>query len=207
MKEYLRATKIINWHNSDILQLAKQLATSKINTTVKNCFEWVRDNIYHSSDYKRNPVTCLASEVLKYKTGYCYAKSNLLAALLRANSIPTGFCYQRLSVFDDGAPYSLHGLNAVYLPEFGWYRLDARGNKPGIEAKFDPPQEHLAYKINFPEEIDCQHIFSEPLPIVVKALQIYNTWDKLLQNLPDIECSYLANLENSINNSNSKKSC
>lgn len=205
MKEYLRSTKIINWQNSDILQLAKQLATSKIDTTAKNCFEWVRDNIYYSSDYKRNPITCCASEVLKHQTGYCYAKSHLLAALLRANSIPTGFCYQRLSVFDDGAPYCLHGLNGVYLPKFGWYRLDARGNKPGVNAKFAPPQEHLAYKINFPEEIDCQHIFPEPLSIVVKALQTYNTWDELLHNLPDLDCSYLANLENTIDNSNSKK--
>jgi len=38
-----------------------------------------------------NPVTCKASDVLIYGTGYCYAKSHLLAALLRANAIPAGF--------------------------------------------------------------------------------------------------------------------
>ncbi|WP_338430147.1 transglutaminase domain-containing protein [Synechococcus elongatus] len=35
--------------------------------------------------------------MLEYRTGYCYAKSHLLVALLRACSIPAGFCYQRLS--------------------------------------------------------------------------------------------------------------
>ena len=194
MQDYLAATDVIDWQHSDILQLAEKLKTSDTYTTTKACFEWVRDNIYHSHDYKMNPVTCRASEVLKYRTGYCYAKSHLVAALLRANSIPTGFCYQRLSVFDDGAPYSLHGFNAVYLDRYGWYRMDARGNKPGVNAQFKPPQEQLAFAINFPEEVDCRHIFARPLPLVIKALQTYSTWDELLHNLPDVEHQYLAEM-------------
>lgn len=194
MQKYLTVTKIIDWQHPDVLQLARQLATSHPHTTTQACFEWVRDNIYHSSDYQMNPVTCRASEVLKHRTGYCYAKSHLLAALLRANGIPAGFCYQRLSVFDNGAPYSLHGFNAVYLADFGWYRLDARGNKPGVDAQFTPPREQLAFEINFPEEIDCQHIFAEPLPQVISALQTYDTWDKALHNLPDLDRDCLAAL-------------
>ncbi|MGD1917611.1 MAG: transglutaminase family protein [Pleurocapsa sp.] len=186
-EKYLAVTEIIDWQNPQILELARQLQTPEVKTTVKACFEWVRDNIRHSYDYQMNPVTCVASEVLKYKTGYCFAKSHLLAALLRANSIPAGFCYQRLSVFDNGAPYSLHGFNGVYLAKYGWYRLDARGNKLGINAQFTPPQEQLAFEINFPEEIDCKQIFSEPLPKVVSRLQTHNTWDELLHNLPDME--------------------
>ena len=187
MQQYLTETEVINWQHPNILQLAKKLATSDTYTTAKACFEWVRDNIYHSSDYKMNPITCRASEVLQHKTGYCYAKSHLLAALLRANSIPTGFCYQRLSVFDDGAPYSLHGFNAVYLPKYGWYRIDARGNKPGVNAQFNPPQEQLAFGIKFTEEIDCKHIFAEPLPEIVTALKTHTTWDEMLRNLTDVE--------------------
>ena len=112
MEEYLQATEIIDWQNPEILKLAKKLAqgTTNVEKIAQICFEWVRDKIYHSSDYQMNPVTCSASEVLKHKTGYCYAKSHLLTALLRANSIPAGFCYQRLSVYDDGAPYCLHGF-------------------------------------------------------------------------------------------------
>ena len=187
MQAYLSATDIIDWQNPNIQQLAQQLAESNPNAIAKACFEWVRDNIDHSSDYQKNPVTCRASEVLAHRTGYCFAKSHLLAGLLRANSIPTGFCYQRLSVFDNGAPYSLHGFNAVYLDRYGWYRIDARGNKSGVNAQFTPPQEQLAFSINFPEEIDYQHVLAEPLPQVVQALLTYHTWDELLHNLPDLE--------------------
>ncbi|MEL6456415.1 MAG: transglutaminase family protein, partial [Cyanobacteria bacterium J06623_5] len=151
----------------------------------RTCFEWVRDRIRHSYDYQLNPVTCRASEVLQHKTGYCYAKSHLLGALLRANGIPAGFCYQRLSVNETGAPYCLHGLNAVYLADFGWYRIDARGNKPGIDAQFTPPQEQLAFSIRLPGEAHFEAILSEPLPAVVQALQTYQTWDEVLANLPD----------------------
>ena len=80
----------------------------------------------------------------------------------------------------------MHGLNAIYLPEIGWYRLDARGNKPGVDAQFTPPQEQLAYRIQLPEEADFSTIFPEPLPVVVEALQAHNTWDAILEHLPDI---------------------
>ena len=194
MQAYLTATEIIDYQHPNIQQLANELADSDKTATAKACFEWVRDNIYHSCDYQMNPVTYRASDVLEYKTGYCYAKSHLLAALLRANSIPTGFCYQRLSVYEDGAPYCLHGLNAVYLADYGWYRIDARGNKHGVNAQFTPPQEQLAFKLNFAEEVDCKHVFAEPLPEVIKSLQTSRTWDEALQNLPDAEQKYLVEL-------------
>jgi transglutaminase-like putative cysteine protease len=188
MEAYLAATEIIDWQQPTVLQLARKIASTCEDKPViaQACFEWVRDKIYHSVDYRRNPVTCKASEVLNHKTGYCYAKSHLLAALLRANDIPTGFCYQRLSIDDRGAPYCLHGLNAVYLDEFGWYRIDARGNKLGINAQFTPPIEQLAFSLRLPEEVDIEGIFSHPLPVVITALQTYNRWDELLANLPDI---------------------
>lgn len=144
---FLRATEIVDWQNPAVFAKSRELASGAPDQTevARRCFEWVRDDIQHSSDFHRNPVTCVASDVLKERTGYCYAKSYLLAALLRANGIPTGFSYQRLSVYDNGAPYSLHGLNAVQLPEFGWYRIDARGNKPRVNAQFHPPTEQLRF--------------------------------------------------------------
>jgi transglutaminase-like putative cysteine protease len=195
MEDYLQVSKIIDWQHPSILELAKSLSAKHetVEAVAKACFEWVRDEIRHSSDYQMNPLTCRASDVLQYKTGYCYAKSHLLAALLRANSIPAGFCYQRLSIHDDGAPYSLHGFNAVYLPEIGWYRMDARGNRVGVNAQFTPPNEQLAYPIQFPEEADFKNIFSEPLPVVVEALQANSTWDELLRNLPDVSLDSLDN--------------
>jgi transglutaminase-like putative cysteine protease len=188
MEEYLKATEIIDWQHPKIIKLANQIALDYPTSTAiaKACFEWVRDQIYHSVDYQMNPVTCRASDVLKYKTGYCYAKSHLLAALLRANQIPAGFCYQRLSIDDQGAPYSLHGFNAIHLPEVGWYRVDARGNKTGINAQFIPPQEQLAYEVRLPEEADFQTIFAEPLQVVIEALQARTKWNEMHRNLPDI---------------------
>jgi hypothetical protein len=191
MEAYLQPSQIINWQHPDVLALAGELAQPYETMTeiAKACFEWVRDQIRHSYDYQLNPVTCAASEVLEHRTGYCYAKSHLLAALLRANQIPTGFCYQRLSVNDQGPPYSLHGFNAIYLPRIGWYRVDARGNRDGaspVNAQFIPPQEQLAYPIRLPGEAEFEPIFTEPLPVVVKALQRYQTWDELLSHLPDV---------------------
>ncbi|PSN12126.1 hypothetical protein C7271_23840 [filamentous cyanobacterium CCP5] len=188
MAPYLSATAVIDWQHPAVLALAHRLAAEQdsVNAIAQACFEWVRDEICHSVDYQMNPVTCRASDALQHKTGYCFAKSHLLAALLRANHIPAGFCYQRLSLDDRGAPYSLHGFNAIYLPEWGWYRIDPRGNKPGVNAQFSPPQEHLAYQPQLAEEADFPAILAEPLAIVVAALQTHSTWDALLHQLPDI---------------------
>ena len=188
MEIYLKTSEIIDWNNPAIVELSNTLALNQLGpmAIAQSCFEWVRDEIRHSYDYQMNPVTCRASDVLRHKTGYCYAKSHLLAALLRANGIPAGLCYQRLSLDETGAPYCLHGLNAVYLPEVGWYRMDARGNRSGVDAQFTPPQEQLAFKIQFAEEADFPIIFSEPLNVVVEALKMYQSWDLLLDHLPDI---------------------
>ena len=194
MEPFLKATEIVDWHNPQVRSKALKLTSGASGDLeiARRCFEWVRDNIQHSSDYKRNPVTCAASEVLANSTGYCYAKSHLLAALLRANVIPAGFRYQRLSIDDKGPPYSLHGFNAIYLPEFGWYRVDCRGNKPGVDAQFCPPEERLAFRLNFPVERNFREILPEPLPIVVSALRKYSKWDELYCNLPDWDSPSLA---------------
>jgi transglutaminase-like putative cysteine protease len=95
MNQYLSSSEFIDWNSPLVQAKAKALADGLTSheDIAKNCFEFVRDEIKHSWDYKINPVTCKASSVLKHGTGYCYAKSHLLAALLRANGIPTGLCY------------------------------------------------------------------------------------------------------------------
>lgn len=180
MKHYLASTDLIDWKHPDILSKAKELSQGLDDqvTIAKACFEFVRDKIKHSNDYKLNPVTCKASDVLKHKTGYCYAKSHLLAALLRANGVPAGLCYQRLTIENDKPPFCLHGLNAVYLPEFGWYRIDARGNKAGIEAEFTPPREQLAFPVVVQGEADFSEIWSEPLVEIVRLLTESETYQR-----------------------------
>lgn len=189
MEEFLRSTEIADWEQPRVLAKARELSAgaSGPREIAGRCFEWVRDHIQHSSDFRRNPVTCAASEVLAEGTGYCYAKSHLLAGLLRANGIPAGFCYQRLSIDEKGAPYSLHGFNAVHLPEFSWYRIDPRGNKPGVDAQFSPPVEKLAFPIVYSEERLFPEILADPLSVVVGALHSHGTWDEMLRHLPDWE--------------------
>jgi transglutaminase-like putative cysteine protease len=109
----------------------------------------------------------------------------LLAALLRANRIPAGLCYQRLAIEGETPPMCLHGLNAVYLQEFGWYRIDPRGNREGINAQFSPPLEQLAFSVRAVGEQDLQTIYIRPLPVVVRCLQSHDTWDAVCRALPD----------------------
>lgn len=187
-ESYLRATAIINWTNPSIAALAQDLAAGHDSPTAiaRHCFEWVRDQIAHSVDYQLNPVTCVASDVLQARTGFCYAKSHLLVALCRANAIPAGLCYQRLQLDAQRETYCLHGLVAIHLPIHGWYRVDPRGNRTGINAQFTPPVEQLAFAIEQPGEADLRAIYPDPLPIVVEALQTAATTEALACALPDL---------------------
>ena len=189
MERFLAESECIDWKHPAVMAKARELAgdTPDRIAIARHCFEFVRDDIRHSWDFRLNPVTCRASEVLEHATGYCYAKSHLLAALLRANNIPAGLCYQRLSLKGHGAPYCLHGLNVVWLPEYGWYRVDARGNKPGVDARFTPPVERLAFSASGSLEADLPEIWPEPLPVVVRVLNSYDTVEEVFRNLPDVE--------------------
>ncbi|GHO57296.1 transglutaminase-like domain-containing protein [Ktedonobacter robiniae] len=173
---YLREDEIANYSHPLVRQAIQQLqlASESEVERVQRTFEFVRDTIPHSWDAQNPQVTCTASEVLQHQTGICYAKSHLLAALLRGQGIPTGFCYQRLTLGDTPETgYAVHALNAAYLPSLQrWIRLDARGNKPGVQAEFSLEQEKLAFPVR-PEldEIDYPTIYSHPHPRVVAPLQ------------------------------------
>ena len=188
MKRYLESSTYIDFTDPQVARQAAILAGDALTEeeVVEHCFLFVRDQIKHSWDFKLDPVTCRASEVLRHGTGFCYAKSHLLAALLRANGIPTGLCYQRLSVNDAGPPYCLHGLNAVYLEKYGWYRVDARGNRPGVAAQFCPPREVLAFPIRETAERDLPEIWAEPLPVVTTVLETAGDVAQVFENLPDV---------------------
>ena len=189
INEYLKCDEVIDFDNTDVSKLADQLYSESESETefVKMAYEYVRDMISHSADISADTVTCSASEVLKAGHGICFAKSHLLAAILRSKSVPAGFCYQKLILDDESAPALIyHGLNGVYLREYEkWIRLDARGNKPGVNAKFSIDSEMLAFPIR-PEkgEVDVPVIYADPDTEIVKTLQSYGLRAELWDNLP-----------------------
>ncbi len=187
-EKYLEKSEIVDYDNPKVAEKANELAKDlrSDEEIARACFLFVRDEVRHTGDYKDNVTTLKASEVLEHKTGWCYAKAILLAALFRANGIPTGFAYQRLSCSEYKEEiYCLHGLNVIYLKDYGWYRVDARGNKEGVDAQFTPPKEKLAFELG-KNEYDLEENYTEPLPEVITALSKYKTYDEMINNFPDI---------------------
>ncbi len=176
LNNYLIESEEINYSALIIKEKAAELFNSLQTEIekVKVAFEFVRDEISHSWDIQGSRITCNASEVLTYKEGICYAKSHLLAALLRSQGIPTGFCYQRLMLFDTpNKGYCIHALNAVFLKSVNkWVRLDARGNRKHVNAQFSIEEEKLAFLIQEElDEKDYPMIYINPHPKTIAVLK------------------------------------
>ncbi|KJY27848.1 transglutaminase-like domain-containing protein [Streptomyces katrae] len=184
---YLASSEAIDhWH-----PLVQETADALWNSTgdaysyAEAAFEFVRDTIPHSADSGDMRVSWRASDVLSTRNGICYAKSHALVALLRAQGIPAGLCYQLLGD-DDGFNLVLHGLVALRLPgREEWSRVDPRGNKPGVDARFSLDVERLAFPVR-PElgEIDHPGLYDAPHPATLKALQESADRPELWRNLP-----------------------
>ena len=200
--DYLRSTDVIDYMDPKIQFVAQYLmgkmmqkisdepeavyADPEIELT-RITYEFVRDRISHSSDIVSSRVTRKASDVLLYKEGTCYSKAHLLAALLRANGIPTGLCYQYVRL--DGTeqtPLILHGLNAVFFESLGtWIRLDARGNNDSVNAQFSLDEEKLAFRVDpGMGELDVPSIYADPDRTVLVALHKYDNLYDLMDHLP-----------------------
>lgn len=189
LSEYLVFDAIVDWQTPAVRQKALEL-TALLSDEVSRArclYEWVRDRISHSDDAGLEIVTCTASEVLHHGTGICFAKSHLLAALLRAVNIPAGFCYQVLRLdraVDDETV--LHGFNALYLATLDkWVRVDARGNTKWIDAQFSIKKEQLAFVMDpIADEFIYETIFAAPVSSVVNRLKMYKTRSELWLDLP-----------------------
>ncbi|MEN6461657.1 MAG: transglutaminase family protein, partial [Syntrophomonas sp.] len=176
LEDYLRELDVVDYSHPLIREKVNELFSRSLTEIelAKIAFEYVRDNIPHSNDIQSSHVTCKASEVLYFKEGICYAKSNLLAAILRSKGIPTGFCYQRLTKGDTpDTGYCIHALNAIYLKTLErWIRLDARGNKEGVNAQFSIDEEKLAFPVRKKyNEKNYPIIYTEPNANTITALK------------------------------------
>lgn len=190
IEEYLQEEDdVVDYGNKKVKQLADALyqETRDEAEYIEKAYEYVRDHIAHSADANENAITCSASEVLEAGHGICFAKSHLLAALLRYKSIPAGFCYQKLILDDETAPVLIyHGFNGVYVKEYKkWIRLDARGNKEGVNAQFSLEKEQLAFPVR-PEkgEEDGLVIYPDPDVKVLEKFRIHKTRTELWNDLP-----------------------
>lgn len=192
LADYLAESEELDYSHPAIQELAGKLygaAKGDELAFVEAAYEYVRDEVPHSWDIQGSLVTCKASDVLQYRHGICYAKSNLLAAILRSNGVPTGFCYQRLTLGDTpDTGYCLHALNAVYISGLGrWIRLDARGNKIGVDAQFALEDEKLAFPIrDHYDEIDYPGVYAVPNPKTIATLkQSTDVLEMYRNHLPD----------------------
>lgn len=177
----------------------------------------VRDEIAHSRDKRvsggagrlkslKEKVPFKASDVLSSKEGLCFAKANLLCAILRACGIPAGIGYQYLkeNSEDPDSKLILHALNFIYLEAAGgWFRVDARGNRDklvdedgnvldgGVNAFFDlegqGSKESLAFEADYNlGECDLPFIFASHDKIVVAKYTRYcEDFNGLWNDLPD----------------------
>lgn len=187
--KYLARDNVINFEHEAIKKLSDSLFVQAEDELayIKSAYEFVRDGIAHSADAGEDIITCSASEVLKAGHGICFAKSHLLVALLRCKEIPAGFCYQKLILDDDTAPVLIyHGFIGVYIKNLDtWVRLDARGNKEGVNAQFSIEEERLAFPIR-PElgEVDDYTVYPNPDEKILERLQKYETRPQLWEDLP-----------------------
>ncbi|WP_030759265.1 transglutaminase-like domain-containing protein [Streptomyces sp. NRRL F-2664] len=187
VRAYLASDEAVDhWH-----RLVRERADALWSTTgdaysyAEAAFVFVRDTIPHSADSGDERVAWRASDVLGTRNGICHAKSHALVALLRARGIPAGLCYQSLAD-DDGSNPLVHGLTALRLPgRDRWSRLDPRGNKPGVDARFDLAEERLAFPVR-PElgEADHPEVYASPHPAVLTALRESADRQDLWRKLP-----------------------
>lgn len=157
--DYLAASEAIDIEHPLVQSIASELRTGDDIAYARAAFDHVRDQVAHSMDAGDSRVPWRASDVLEQRTGLCYAKSHAYVALLRAGGIQAGLCYQESSGI-------LHGLTAALIDD-RWVYLDPRGNKPGIDVRFSPSENCLA----FPGDPVRPTVYAAPPEPVLEALK------------------------------------
>jgi len=188
LTKFLKEDKYVNYLSDNIILKAKELFNG-INSDAekaKIAFEYVRDEIPHSFDINSKVITATSSDVLKYKTGICHAKSNLLASLLRSQGIPTGFCFQHITLGEDESMgYCVHCYNAIFVQN-KWIKVDARGNVNGKNAQFSLGKPILAYSNRSEyDEYFWNGIYAYPHADTMEMLSNAKNLQDILNNIPD----------------------
>lgn len=189
LHRYLERTAVVDFDSEDVRVLANNLAPYNCNDIekVRAVFEYIQANIPHTFNTDRKEVACKASDAIRLGHGICYAKANLVAALLRYMNVPTGFCYQKYRM--EGTPDSkfvLHCMNAVYLKDKGrWARIDVRTPDEDFDPRFKPYEDSGIYPID-PSmgEEEYPDIYVCPHPATIEALKKSKDAVRLHDSLP-----------------------
>ena len=186
---YLEDTIIVDWQTPAVMDCARTLVEGVPGGSeqIEAVFTFVRDEISQSLDVETDALPCNASEVLQAGTGLSYAKSHLLAALLRARGVPAGFGYQRIRDDKTASGYALHGFVVSWFSEIlRWVALDPRGNTPLLRSEFCtdwPP--NLAHWPDVEEgSMVFSSVFSRPLKRVVELLDRGEKLGRVRRHLP-----------------------
>jgi len=188
IQSFVEENRYIDFSSPIIREKAKSLfygADDDI-TKAKIAYEYVRDEVPHTFDIQSDIITAKASDVLIHNTGICHAKANLLAALLRGQNIPAGFCFQHLTLSnDDSLGYCVHCYNALFLKN-KWIKVDARGNTNGIEAQFSLTEPILAFsnRVGY-DEYSWEGIYSKPHIDTMIMLEKAKSLKDVINNIPD----------------------
>jgi len=155
LQEFLKETKFCDFSDSEIQKLAKKVAENcKDDREIAvSAFYWVRDNIlYRVGKWQRK-----ASQTLVEKKGTCTNKSNLLVALLRANSIPAGYGVMKIYGQRYFGPIaipmlskfigekSVHSFTTVYN-NGAWVKCD-----PSTDKRFSESTSYFNFTTNLVE--------------------------------------------------------
>ncbi|MEX2205220.1 MAG: transglutaminase-like domain-containing protein [Myxococcota bacterium] len=186
---YVEDTITIDWQTPPVMEKARALAAGYRDDVAKarSVYGFVRDEIAHTADAGRDELPCRASQVLEAGTGIGFSKSHLLAALMRAVGVPAGFCYQVLRGDAEGHGTLLYGFNAIYLQSLErWIALDARGNRPGLEAEFSLDAAKLAVTAD-PQRGEWIYplIWTRPAAIVVDLLSRNKSLARIAEHIPE----------------------
>ncbi len=183
LSAYLAADEAIDHHHPVVRETAARLAERAADSYAyaRAAYEFVRDTIPHSADSGDPRVTWRASDVIEQRTGICHAKAHALAALLRAEDIPTALCYQRLLHQTAAMSCTVWSPCGSTAPGTGRTRAGtSRASSPLL-----PPWERLAWvpdkKSN---EADYPVLYAVPHPVVLSALEAARDRPALWKTLP-----------------------
>jgi transglutaminase-like putative cysteine protease len=139
MEQYLRPTYAIDADNERIIDMAAKLTRDCTNNEQRavNLFYFVRDsiryNIYMISVFVED---FRASQILKWRKGYCVQKAVLLAALGRAAGVPSRLAFAKIR--NHKVPehiYQMIGTNT--FPRHGYNQFFLNGRWLSAAATFD----------------------------------------------------------------------